>query len=131
VECLKAARCQSVLVKLYNQKLPILPQHIPYEPAHIHHPSADTNLWHIGMSYPSDKIWLFALVAGVTRANVIYPMVTLPPLGYGSIHIDNLEFHGTRFMVKIYPLLVHTIKSLKGAIQNTIPKTLGGIKDKV
>lgn len=142
VHCLNTALCSTMFLKAYGQKLHLVPPFfgrgthpdtetgsVP-EPAPPH-PRSHYNLWDIGKTFKSPKIFLFAPAHGPCPQMSLYPMIVPASLGYGSVSVRDISWHGTKFNVKIYPRLVHTIKSINSRIQGDIVSTLRGVKRRV
>lgn len=144
VHCLDTALCTTMFLKAYGQKLPLVPpffgrgthpetdgetSSVP-EPAPPH-PRSHYNLWDIGKTFKSSKIFLFAPAHGACPQMSLYPMVVPASLGYGSVLVRDISWHGDKFNVKVYPRLVHTIKSINSRIQGDIVTTLRGVKRRV
>lgn len=51
-------------------------------------------------------------------------------LDYGSVNLD-VTHDRQNFTVKIYPRIVHVIKSFNSSLQSNIPRTLSGVKNQV
>lgn len=129
VECLEVIGCSTIRLKTYGQKLPIPRFDIPEQADHDHH-LARYNEFDIGMNFKGDLIWLFAPTHGaISKHMTAYPMVTPGSLDYGSIEIK-IEQDNRHLRVKIYPLLVHVIKSINSRIEGEPPKTVKNIRRK-
>jgi len=50
-----------------------------------------------------------------------------PSVEYGSHVTRDRQY----FLVKIYPRIVHVIKSLNSSLQSSVPRTLSGVKNQV
>ena len=127
VHCLQQAGCDTVKVKAYGQKTPLLPRFIVKEPAQIDHRWAEYNEWDIGRTFHSDKIWIFASATGRTRGIRHYPAMQPAAVGFGTVNIDALH-NNRKFEIKVYPRMVHVIKSFNSGLQSKIPSTLKGVK---
>lgn len=113
IECLKEISCPTLRLVCYGQKRRITDYTVPFEPAQPDHYKASTNLWDIGVNVHSDKIFLFRPDGGRSNGVEIYPMVIPLSSDFGSCHI-HVRYEGTDCKLKIYPLLVHKLKSLGG-----------------
>lgn len=58
-----------------------------------------------------------------------YPMITPGSLDFGSVFME-VEDHGEPFRVKVYPHLVHTLKSISSKFQNDLPKSVASMRSK-
>ena len=86
------------------------------------------NEWAIGMSHKSDRIWLWSTIAK-SKFLTVFPMLIPACMGYGSVGID-ITYKGNEYGVKIYLLMVHTIKAFNGRLKVNLPKTMNGYKGK-
>ncbi|EKD03186.1 hypothetical protein A1Q2_02512 [Trichosporon asahii var. asahii CBS 8904] len=126
VNCLKAINCQHIILKEYGQKLPLLVDLLGSEPAPPH-PLSTINIWDIGMTFKSPVIFLFAPVDNVDKTMQSYPMVIPGSLDYGSLLVD-INYAGQQYRVKIYPRLVHVIKSFNSRLQGEPITSLFGLR---
>jgi hypothetical protein len=130
IDCLMAAGCHTIRLKSYGQKMPMMAPFLQNEPAQINHRWAEHNEWDIGTTFVSPYIWLFASVTG-RRHGIKHFAMCVPGSGdYGSVNIQQ-SHHGRKFTVKIYPRLVHVIKSFNSHLQGSIPTTLSGVLSQV
>ncbi|OXC62417.1 hypothetical protein AYX13_06985 [Cryptococcus neoformans] len=113
LQSLEAIDCPTIRVVCYGQKRRITDYSVPSEPAQPEHYKANTNLWDIGVNVHSDKIFLFRPEHGRSSGADIYSMVIPLSSDFGSCHI-RLRYDSTDYEVKIYPLLVHKLKSFGG-----------------
>ena len=127
--CLVKARCQTLWIKAYGQKLPIGTGPLDEEPAQADHPKAEHNQWDIGVNFKSPSIWLWGNAA-TNKSLTTYPMLTPASLDLGSV-MGEITYNRTCYGFKVYPRLVHAIKAFKSRLQGDIPKTLRGVKTKV
>ncbi|RXK34714.1 hypothetical protein M231_08030 [Tremella mesenterica] len=127
VHCLNKAQCPTIHLKSYGQKLPLVPELLGTDPAEVSHPLSHLNQWDIGVTYKSPHIFLFAPLKGTTKEMSLYPMIVPGSLDYGSILVD-IVYKGTNYKVKIYPRLVHLIKSFNSRIQGDIPRTMDAVR---
>jgi hypothetical protein len=91
------------------------------------HLMAYLNEWDIGITFKSPLIYLFKPTLGKTSGMSCYPMVNPLSRDYGSIQTF-INWNDTRYKVKIYPRLVHTIKSFNSRLQGEQLATVRGIK---
>lgn len=132
VDCLEAAGCSAIRLKLYGQKLPIKDRYLTIATplADLEHPLAKYNEWDIGTTYRSPYIWLFSPIHGNTTKRIQdYAMVIPGSCDFGSIQIT-ARSKGTDYRIKIYPRLVHVIKSINSRIEGEPPKTVQNIRRK-
>ena len=128
IHCLNQAGCDTIRLKAYGQKTPLLAQFLSKEPAQIDHRWAEHNEWDIGQSFSSSFIWLFASATGRRQGLQHYPMLVPGSGNYGTVNIK--ATHASRhYSIKIYPRLVHVIKSFNSRLQGSVPKTLQGIRN--
>lgn len=128
VRCLIKARCTTLWIKVYGQKLAIGRGPLDEEPAQSTHPKAIHNQWDLGVNFKSSNIWLFGNAA-TNKSLTTFPMLIPASLDLGSV-MGEIEHEGTPYGFKVYPRLVHTIKAFRSKLQGDIPKTLRGIKYK-
>ena len=128
VRCLIKARCETIWIKGYGQKLAIGTGPLVEEPAEPDHPKAEHNQWDLGVTFKSSKVWLWGNAA-TNKALSTYPMLVPASLDLGSV-MGDIEHDGVHYGFKLYPRLVHTIKAFKSKLQGDIPKTLRGIQFK-
>lgn len=126
IECLKAIGCPTIRLVCYGQKRPITDDYVPSEPAEPDHNKANTNVWDIGVNVHSDKIFLFRTDGGKSSGVEIYPMIIPLSSDFGSLHI-NVTCDSIDYKVKIYPLLIHKLKSL-GGVKTSDIKTHASFK---
>ena len=126
--CLVKARCQTLWIKAYGQKLAIGTGPLE-EPADVGHPKAEHNQWDLGVNFKSPSIWLWGN-ASTNKSLTTYPMLTPASLDLGSV-MGEITYNRTCYGFKVYPRLVHAIKAFKSRLQGDIPKTLRGVKTKV
>jgi hypothetical protein len=128
IHCLKEAGCDTIRIKAYGQKLPITDKFLPTEPADVTHRWASHNCWDIGRNFDSSYIWLFGL-EGVRRRNGVtrYPMMVPGSRDYGTANLK-LSHNGHNYSIKIYPRIVHKIKSFNSKLQGSVPRSLGGAR---
>ena len=126
--CLIKAGCPTIRYKAYGQKLPLQLANLGhYEPADTVHPGRDTNEWDIGVTYQSPYIILFRPGQGAAGGTKHYPMLSPAARDFGSVQ-TTVVWQDTTYKVKIYPRLVHVIKSYNSRLQGEILKTLHGVK---
>jgi len=130
IHCLIKARCHTIRLKSYGQKLPIVHRFLNTEPAQRDHTWAEHNEWDIGTSFRSDHVWLFASATGRHHGLEHYPMLVPGSGGFGSVNAK-VKYGARHFSVKVYPLLVHVIKSFNSHLQSSVPKTLSGVRHQV
>lgn len=109
-----------------NNVKPIERQTIKAETADMDHQCAIHNEWDLGKTFTSPHIWLFESDTGqqygFKRCSTAVPC----SLDYGSVNRD-VPHDCQNFSVKIYPHIVHVIKSFISSLQSNIPRTLSGI----
>jgi hypothetical protein len=130
VHCLNASGCDTIRLKAYGQKTPLEARFIAREPAQIEHKWAEHNEWDIGQSFVAPHIWLFAGSNGRQHGLQHYPMLVPGSGNFGSVNVKGTHL-GRHFSIKIYPRLVHVIKSFNSRLQGSVPKTLQGIRNQV
>lgn len=126
-ECLQQAGCITIRYKAYGQKLPIMAPYLKREPAQVLHPWAELNEWDIGITFRSPHIFLFKPTVEMLDESDFYPIMTPGGQGYGSVQV-NTTYNDIPFKVKIYPRIVHVIKSFNSRLQGETLKTLAGVK---
>jgi len=130
IDCLIAAGCHTIRLKSYGQKMPMTAPFLHNEPAQINHRWAKHNEWDIGTTFVSPYIWLFASATG-RRHGIKHFAMCVPGSGdYGSVNVQQ-SHRGRKFTVKIYPRLVHVIKSFNSHLQGSIPTKLSGVLSQV
>jgi hypothetical protein len=130
IDCLMAAGCHTIRLKSYGQKMPMMTPFLHNEPAQTDHRWAEHNEWDIGTTFVSPYIWLFASATGRRHGIKHFPMCVPGSGDYGSVNVDQ-SHRGRKFTVKIYPRLVHVIKSFNSHLQGSIPTTLSGVLGQV
>lgn len=128
VRCLSEAGCDTIRLKAYGQKTPIVGGFVRQEPAEVDHRWAIHNEWDIGRSFGSQYIWLFAGTDGRQHGMEHYAMLVPGSGNYGSVNIKTTH-RNRHFKIKVYPRLVHVIKSFNSRLQASVPKTLQGIRN--
>ena len=123
--CLADAVCSAIRLKAYGQKMPI-DRFLNNEHAGLDYCWAEQNEWDIVTSFDSPNIWLFAFATGQQHGIKHYPLLVPGSRGYGTVNLK-VTHNAQKFSVKIYPRLVHVIKSSNSQLQAGIPKTLYGI----
>jgi len=128
IHCLVQAACPVLKIKAYGQKMPIaLPFHtIQNEPADVHRWDIH-NWWDIGRNFNSPYIWLFNTANGRSHGVRRYPMMIPGSRDFGTVNVD-LRHRRQDFTIKIYPRLVHVIKSFNSQLQGSIPKKVHGLR---
>lgn len=81
-------------------------------------------------SFASPYIWLFASATGRRHGIQHYPMLVPGSRDYGTVNLQP-SYRGRHFTVKVYPRLVHVIKSFNSHLQGGIPRTLRGVRNQV
>jgi hypothetical protein len=126
--CLTKAGCPTIRYKAYGQKLPVHATLMGgFEPTDKAHPQRNTNEWDIGVTYQSPYIILFRPGEGATPGTKHYPMLSPASRDFGSVQ-TTVVWEDTTLKVKIYPRLVHVIKSFNSRLQGEILTTLAGAK---
>lgn len=108
--CLRKIGCREIRIQAFGQKIPLLPQFVFEEPAQPSHPSAKLNRWDIGCTTQSANIFLFRPSGRIPSGMQVYPMVIPRSMDFGSVKVI-LTYDEKEYTVKIYPRLVHVIKS--------------------
>ena len=130
IHCLTHAGCDTLRLKAYGQKMPLVHKFLNTEPAEIGHRWAEHNEWDIGTSFTSPYIWLFASSTGRRHGVRHFPVMVPGSQDYGTVNLD-VTHHSRHYTVKVYPRLVHLIKSFNSRLQASIPKTLNGVRIQV
>lgn len=131
VGCLKRSGCKLLRYKAYGQKMPISMALVhESDPAQRMHPKSHLNEWDIGVTFESPYIILFKPTLGNTRDTTCYTMLAPASRDFGSIQ-TSIHWNHTSYKVKIYPRLVHVIKSFNSRLQGEILTTLAGVKKRV
>lgn len=116
VHCLKRTKCPTILFKTYGQKLPMCPPFLRTEPSQENHPERHLNQWDIGITFKSPLVYLFKPKLGKSSKVSSYPMGVPGSLDYGSV-LSFIKYMDTSYKIKIYPRLVHVIKSFNSRLQ--------------
>jgi len=130
IHCLIQSGCRTLRLKVYGQKMPLDHRFVVTEPAEERHEWAKHNEWDIGTTFLSNKIWLFCATRGKVRGIRHFPMVIPASLDYGTVNIT-AQHKRRNFSVKIYPRMVHVLKSFNSHLQGGIPKTRSGTRRQV
>lgn len=123
VQALVAIGCDTIWLKGYGAKKPVTSFNDDCGGGHT---LSHLNQWDFGVTYKSPSIWLFA-PAEVSKVVTGYPMVIPGSLDFGSVKCD-LPWDGHNYRVKVYPRLVHCIKSHNSRIQGERPRTFAGVR---
>jgi predicted component of type VI protein secretion system len=130
IHCLRQAGCDTIRLKAYGQKTPLVERFLNKEPAQTDHRWAEHNEWDIGRSFSSPFIWLFASAEGRRHGLKHHPMLVPGSDKYGTVNIK--ATHRSRhFSVKVYPRIVHVIKSFNSRLQGSVPNSLQGVRNQV
>lgn len=137
VSCLLEAGCTTIRLKVYGQKLALeqevhngIVYPVPSGFEDEDHPQARYNEWDIGVTYEAPHIWLFS--PHHTRGNKrlqLYSMITPGSQDFGSVEA-HVRYQGRDIKVKIYPRLVHIIKSINSRLEGEPARKLVGIRRK-
>jgi hypothetical protein len=130
IHCLKESGCDTIRLKTYGQKTPLEARFISHEPAQVNHRWAEHNEWDIGQSFTSPHVWLFHSSVGRRHGLKHYPMLVPGSGNFGTVNITS-TYQGRQFKIKIYPRLVHVIKSFNSRLQGSVPRTLQGVRNQV
>jgi hypothetical protein len=130
VHCLNEIGCDTLRMKEYGQKTPLEEQFLEGEPADVEHRWAEHNEWDIGKNFESDRIWLFASATGRTSGVQHFPMLVPGSKDFGSVKVK-VQYNRRHYQVKVYPHLVHVIKSFNSRLQASVPKTLTGLRSQL
>jgi len=122
VEGLQQVGCTSVRIQAYGMKLPLLG--VIREPGNPSHPLAQTNTWDLGVMYPSSDIWMVKYRTRPEKPNREFPMLTPVGRGYGGADMHFRHPKGFGMQLKIYPRLIHGIKSFNSKMARTEPQTM-------
>ena len=113
VSCLEQIGCHTIRLKEYSQKMPIKRQFMKSEPAEVNHQWAEHHEWDFGTTSTSPYIWLFGSETGRPHGITRYPIAVPCSFDYGTAGLDVTNHRDERkFSVKVYPRIVHVIKSL-------------------
>jgi hypothetical protein len=85
------------------------------------------NEWDIGITYTSPNIVLFKPTSSASKGTRHWPMLIHASQNFGSIE-TTMMLQETLYKVKVYPRLVHVIKSFNSRIQGEPLLTLLGAK---
>ena len=110
--------------------MPLDERFVATEPAEEGHEWSKHNEWDIGTTFLSDKIWLFRAIRDRVHGIRHYPMVIPASLDYGTVNIT-AQYQRRNFSVKIYPRIVHVLKSFNSSLQGGIPRTTNGMRRQV
>lgn len=127
IDCLNKAECHTIRLKQYGQKLPLVPQFTAPEPAQVNHPLVKTNAWDIGTTVPSEDIWLFAPAKGTAHDVELHSILIPASKDYGTICMYP-EWQGVNYKVKVYPRMVHVIKSINSKLQGQVPRQVRSVR---
>lgn len=127
--CLNAIECRHIIVREFGQKLPFIEETLATEPSPPH-PASASNCWDIGVTWKCDDIFLFAPVIANDKKISRYPMVIPGSLDYGSVCVF-IRWQRQQYKVKIYPRLVHVIKSINSRFQGEPLKTIAATRKKM
>ena len=130
VKCLNQAKCRTIRYKAYGQKRHLESMDRDFDPSERTHPLAHLNEWDIGITYTSPNIVLFKPTSTASKSTTIWPMFIPASQDFGSIQ-TTMVWQETLYKVKIYPRLVHVIKSLNSRIQGEPLLTMFGVKKRV
>ncbi|CAD6896551.1 unnamed protein product [Tilletia laevis] len=98
------------------------------DPASPDHPEAELNSYDLGVEWDPDSIFLTAPKRKLPKnVSTLYPMLGPRGLGYGSIKFK-IQVEEDEFTIKIYPKLVHVLKSAMGKGILYAPKTMATLK---
>lgn len=76
-------------------------------------------------------IWLWGSQGGRRQRGLErYPILVPASQDFGSVNLKVLH-NGQKYSIKIYPRMVHVIKSFNSHLQGSIPKTLSGVRNQV
>jgi hypothetical protein len=130
VLCLNRAGCDTIRLKAYGQKTPYTPEFISTEPASPNHRWAIHNEWDIGINFSSPYIFLFDSATGRRHGIKRYPMLVPGSRDYGTVNMK-ITHRNQHYEIKVYPRVVHSMKSFKSRLQATVPRTLFGVHNQV
>lgn len=130
IHCLLQAGCHTIRLKAYGQKTPLGPRFVNNEPGSVDHKWAVYNEWDIGMNFASPYIWLFESATGRRHGITHYPMMVPGSRDFGTVKVVATH-RQQRFDIKIYPRIVHVIKSFNSRLQGMVPRTLHGVGTQV
>ena len=130
IYCLLRSGCRTLRLKAYGQKMPLDDRFMVTEPAQEDHEWAKHNEWDLGTTFLDDKIWLFRALRDRVHGIQHYPMVIPASLDHGTVNIT-AQYKRRNFSVKIYPRMVHVLKSFNSHLQGGIPRTVHGMRRQV
>jgi hypothetical protein len=130
IHCLNVSGCDTIRLMAHGQKTPLEARFISYEPAQVDHRWAEHNEWDIGPSFTAPHVRLFHSSQGRRHGLQHYPMLVPGSGNFGSVNIKGIH-RGRYFSIKIYPRLVHVIKSFNSRLQGSVPRTLQGVRNQV
>jgi len=119
IHCLIQVECDTVRIKAFGQKTPTTELFLRTEPAQSSHPWAVHNEWDIGKNFYSPYIWLFDSASGRKHEFTRYPMIVPGSSDYGAVNIK-LTHQDKHYSIKVYPRMVHIIKSFNSGLQSTV-----------
>lgn len=127
IHCLQQADCDTLRLKAYGQKMPIDARFLTTEPADLDHPWSIHNEWDVGQNFDSPFIWLFRSATGRRHGVTHYPMMIPGSQDFGTVNVKLTHNH-QHFSVKIYPRIVHVIKSFNSRLLANLPKSVGAAR---
>lgn len=130
IHCLSEAGCNTLRLKAYGQKMPMIDRFLTTEPAEVDHRWASHNEWDIGTTFLSRHIWLFSSATGRRHGIRHFSMLVPGSNDFGTVNIKAVHEH-RNFTIKVYPKMVHVIKSFNSRLQGGIPKTVSGVRNQV
>lgn len=125
VEALEVIGCCSVRLLVYGIKNPL--DLFPIEPANLQHPLASTNTFDLGRLVDHPDLLLVKGAYHYVQPLKTSPMFLEVGQGFGSI-TTNLRWQEMLVRCKVYPRVVHTIKSIRAKHVSSQPKTIGATR---
>jgi hypothetical protein len=132
VHCLRTIGCRTIRYRAYGQKLPLVQPFYNGQcpPSDNGHPHSKFNTWDIGITFKSPFIFLFKPTLGMSKDMSVYPMVCPGSRDFGSVQMS-MDYMDTLYKIKIYPRLVHVIKSFNSRIQGEPITNIRGVGKRI
>jgi hypothetical protein len=130
IYCPLRSGCRTLRLKVYGQKMPLDDSFMVTEPAQEDDEWAKHNEWDLGTTFLDDKIRVFRAAEDRVHGIQHYPMVIPASLDHGTVNIT-AQYERRNFSVKIYPRMVHVLKSFNSHLQGGIPRTIHGMRRQV
>lgn len=114
-----------VRIQAYGMKFLLPDRMIPIGDPEL--PMASTNSFDLGRNFSDTLINLVRWKSQSGADKETWPMLLNLGQGFGSVRAT-FNFRGSKFIVKIYPILVHCIKSTSGKMQTFDGNTFGSLR---